>query len=208
MPLRLSLSSEALFFGGARQPQSVSHAQDNRGIRDHNFSSLVPTSNPTLHVMRRRHLIALLAFLALLVMVGLFVWVQPRPVPDLCLVARGAQTNNTGTVCLLVTVTNSSSSRTYGFAFAVEAKPTGGWTDPSLIRHFTGSPKPLKPRSVTEILVPVGPRPAPWRVVVVYFERDQIPSSQLARYWRYVRFHLSPTGGLKFLTTPEMPPGS
>ena len=129
---------------------------------------------------------------------------QPNAVADVCLLPRGVRTNSAGTLCLLVSVTNSRSS-TYGIGFAAQAKHAGDWADPSLIRHFDArSGETLQPLSEVEVLVPVTQTRGAWRAVGAYYE-TQIPADWLGRYWRSVRMRLSPGHGLKFAATPEIP---
>jgi hypothetical protein len=121
--------------------------------------------------------------LVLILMTSLLVlvWGQQRPVAGVYLLPRGIQTNSTGTLCMLVAVTNRS-SRTYGIGFAIQTKPAGGWTAPSLIKHFDAcSGEQLQPGSGIEVLVPVPQTRVPWRVAAAYFDKDEkIPSGWLA----------------------------
>lgn len=129
----------------------------------------------------------------------------PNRVSDVGLIPRGIQTNSSGTLCLLLAITNSSSTRTYGIGFATQTKSGNSWEAPSSIKHFNlVGAQTLLPGSTAEVLVPVPKVNAPWRVAAVYFEHDQIPSDQLGKIWRDIRFRLGQFR--KFITTPEISP--
>jgi hypothetical protein len=138
---------------------------------------------------------------------GLFVlvWNLAKPVADVYLIPRSIQTNSTGTLCMLIAVTNRS-NRTYGVAFATETKPSGGWADPSRVKqHFGVCPgETLEPTSGTEVLVPVPQTRLPWRVTAAYFAKDEKIPSGLGRYWKSVRMRWNPGHYLKHVTTSEI----
>jgi hypothetical protein len=121
------------------------------------------------------------------------------------LAAHGVQTNNAGTLCLVLAVTNRS-NKIYGVDFATQTKSAGGWVSPSRIKRFDACDgEQLQPSSGCEVLVPVPQTGVPWRVVVAYGEHDQRPTGSLRKLWRLcrlcMRFRLRE---MKFLTSPGM----
>ena len=156
----------------------------------------------------KRHRYAILAFIfACASFIGIVVIFkdQPRLFADVYLVAHDVETNSSGSLCVLVGVTNRS-SRTYGVGFASQTKPASGWASPSLIKHFNACPgETLDPSSGIEVLVPLPLTPGPWRVAVSCFDKNEkIPGGNLGRGWRFVRMRLNREHYVKIVTTREV----